>query len=139
MAVTVDEGGHLRSRPMQTVAVNDLGKVFFFTTADSEVVKELTENDKINLTFRHDGNDTFTSVSGATQITKNRSEISDLWHNDFAKWVPGGIENPDLVLLKVTLIHGEQWQNKGALTRLSELIFNEDSNASNQDPDHVIS
>lgn len=108
MFVSRSDNGTLKSRPMETVYVNSGGEIFFFTTLTSELIQELTENSHVNLSFIK-GNHNFVSVFGVTQVIQSKNMLLKFWESHYEKWIPGGLENPIIVLLKVSLISAEHW------------------------------
>jgi general stress protein 26 len=51
MLVSKSDHGVLKSRPMETVGINSYGGIFFYTTLSSQLIRELTENNYVNLSF----------------------------------------------------------------------------------------
>ncbi|MFT6390493.1 MAG: general stress protein 26 [Cellvibrionaceae bacterium] len=44
MLFTHAKGSCLRSRPMETVSINEAGEIFFFTSSDLEQIEQVTES-----------------------------------------------------------------------------------------------
>ena len=88
------------------MGINNDGDIYFFTTLSSELIRELTENNQVNLSFiKQDHN--FISISGVTQVIKNKAGLVRFWHSCYEKWIPDGLNNPSIILLKVSLISAE--------------------------------
>jgi general stress protein 26 len=79
MLVSRSDHGVLKSRPMETVGINNDGDIYFFTTLSSELIRELTENNQVNLGFAKEDNN-FISVSGVTQVIKNKDNLVKFWN-----------------------------------------------------------
>lgn len=109
MLTTVDEEGHMRSRPMYTVKLDEEGALWFFTKGDSPKVEEMTEENRVNLSYADQDDQTYVSVSGVTQILKDQKKIEELWSPTYKAWVPEGPDDPDLALLKVNIEQAEYW------------------------------
>jgi general stress protein 26 len=121
MLASRSDHGVLKSRPMETVGINCDGDIYFFTTLSSELMRELTENSQVNLSFtKEDYN--FISVSGVTQIIKNKADLVRFWHSDYEKWIPDGLDNPSIILLKVSLMSAEHWRHNTRINSISQLF-----------------
>jgi general stress protein 26 len=121
MLASRSDHGVLKSRPMETVGINRDGDIYFFTTLSSELIRELTEHNQVNLSFtKEDYN--FISVSGVTQVIKNKADLVRFWHSDYEKWIPDGLDNPSIILLKVSLMSAEHWRHNTRINSISQLF-----------------
>jgi general stress protein 26 len=41
---------------------------------------------------------------------RNREAARQLWNPNFKSWFPGGLEDPDLVLMKIVVQEAEYWE-----------------------------
>tara|TARA_R110001583_G_scaffold116274_3_gene266920 strand:+ start:539 stop:1090 length:552 start_codon:yes stop_codon:yes gene_type:complete len=121
MLVSRSDHGVLKSRPMETVGINRDGDIYFFTTLSSELIRELTENNQVNLSFSKEDNN-FISVSGVTQVIKNKDDLVEFWNSTYEKWIPDGLDNPSIILLKVSLMSAEHWRHNTRLNSISQLF-----------------
>ncbi len=65
MLTTLDENGDLHSRPMSLNSeVDQEGNLWFFTSADSHKVSELTRTPKCNASFAKPEDNRFVSITG---------------------------------------------------------------------------
>ena len=114
MLTTVDDDGTLRSRPLQTVGVEDDGTLWFFTSASSPKVAEAgAEGGRVNVSYGNPAKYDFVSVSGTATLSRDREKMRELW----TKWVelffPKGLDDPDLALLRVQVEKAEYWDAPG--------------------------
>lgn len=130
MLVSRSADGALKSRPMETVEVSPEGEFFFFTTLSSELICELTENGNVNLSFIKEDNN-FISVSGITQVIKSKDMLVKLWESRYETWVHDGLDNPNIVLLKVSLVSAEHWRHNTMLNNIRQLFTSGKSEANN--------
>jgi general stress protein 26 len=121
MLVSRSDHGVLKSRPMETVGINKEGDIYFFTTLSSELMRELTENSQVNLSFTKEDHN-FISVSGMTQVIKNKSDLVRFWDSSYELWIPDGLDNPSIILLKVSLVSAEHWRHSTRLNRIKQLF-----------------
>jgi general stress protein 26 len=121
MLVSRSDHGVLKSRPMETVGINKEGDIYFFTTLSSELMRELTENSQVNLSFTKEDHD-YISVSGVTQVIKNKTDLAKFWNSRYELWISDGLDNPSIILLKVSLVSAEHWGHSTRLNRIKQLF-----------------
>ena len=104
-----DQKGNLRSMPMTTMQTECEGFVWFFTNLDSEKVDEINLNPTVNISYTDRSKEIFVSISGKAETIKKSQKISELWKPYMEEWIPGGLENKDLALLRVEMQQAEYW------------------------------
>jgi general stress protein 26 len=110
MLTTVDEDGSLRARPMGSCQPEGFdGTLWFFTRAASHKVLELQETDVVNVAYASPGKQTYISLSGRARLVRDWRRAHALWSPSYKMWIPDGLEDPDLVLLRVDIEQAEYW------------------------------
>jgi len=109
MLVSVHANGQLHSRPMATQAISDDGFLWFFTSAQSSKVDEIRNDREVNVAYSDHANLRFVSVAGTCELVRNHSISERLWRDEYKRWFPEGLDDPDLILLKVTINAVEYW------------------------------
>ena len=109
MFTTVDEQGFLRSRPMATEEISFDGDLWFFTSAGTPKVAEIRQHGQVNVSYADSDSDRFVSVSGRAQIVEDRGKMKELWSPLYRGWFPKGLEDPELVLIKVSAERAQYW------------------------------
>lgn len=89
------------TRPMYTIEVEDNGMLWFFTDIRSIKVEEVAKEKKVHLVYAHPGKESFLDVWGQATISNDRQQIKDKWSPMIKAWFPGGIDDPNIALLKV--------------------------------------
>lgn len=119
MMTTEEDDGSLRSRPMATLQMDANGDLWFFTGHSSPKVEEAEHHRRINLSYADIGKQDYVSISGTCQIVSDKEKMAQLWTPWVQPWFPQGIDDPDLVLLKVSITEAEYWDAPGnAVKRL---------------------
>lgn len=116
---TVRPDSSLHSCPMAARAVDFTGAFWFITSVNSEKVEAVRTIQRVNLCFAASQANRYVSVSGFCELIRDRAKAKDLWHSDYKSWFPGGLEDPDLVLLKIVVQQAEYWDP--ALARMVSL------------------
>lgn len=114
MFTTIDEHGHVISRPMATVDVDKEGNAWFFTNEYSGKVDQISENNELNLIYAHPGKSSYLNIFGIGSIVIDREKMKQLWTPMVQAWFPEGIDDPRLCLLKVDTKQAWYWDNSSS-------------------------
>ena len=109
MLTTVDEAGHLHSRPMATQATDFDGTLWFFTRSDSPKVGEIDREHRVNVSYADAHKQHYVSVSGAARLVRDPARNKALWNPLLKAWFPDGLDDPALALLRVDVERAEYW------------------------------
>ena len=110
MLTTLD-GGVLRSRPMQTQDADFDGDLWFFTNSDTHKTEEIEKDNRVNAAYSSPTRNTYVSVSGTASLVSDREKIEELWNPILKAWFPKGLDDPTLILLKVSVEQAEYWDS----------------------------
>jgi general stress protein 26 len=117
--MTTMDGGHLRSRPMSTQAAEFDAEVWFFTNDNSHKIEEIEKDDRVCLAYAKPDDNTYVSVSGRAELSKDRAKMEELWNPILKAWFPEGLDDPHICLVKVSVEHAEYWESpSGKLVEL---------------------
>ena len=132
MLTTVD-GGVLRSRPMATQETEFDGELWFFTSKRTHKAEEIEKDNRVNVAYAAPEDNRFVSMSGTIEIVEDHAKIEELWSPGYLSWFPKGLEDPNLILLKVSVEQAEYWDATSsglveALGLLKSLVTGERTN-----------
>lgn len=114
MFTTIDDNVQLFSRPMATVHVDDDGNAWFFTNEFSEKVHEISKDNTVYLIYAHPKHNTYVTVKGSCTVVLDRAKMRELWKPSMKAWMPLGIDDPKVCLLKVTPEDAHYWNSTTA-------------------------
>ena len=135
MLTTIDENGNLHSRPMSiNEQIDPNGDLWFFTSASSHKVNEISRLPKVNVSFADPDNQHYVSISGNAQLVRDRNKIEELWKPEFKIWFPEGKDDPEVALLRISLEKAEYWDSPSStigyvLNFVSSLITGKEADA----------
>jgi general stress protein 26 len=109
MLTTQNVDGTLRSRPLRTLQMDVEGALWFMTTISSPKIGEIDEHRRVSLSYCRPARETYVWVFGITQILRDEAKARELWTPALRPWLAGGIDDPEVVLLKVTVEEAEYW------------------------------
>lgn len=122
MMVTIDEG-FLRSRPMSTQDTEFDGNLWFFTNIKDHKIGEIEGDNRVNLSYAKPDDNIYVSVSGTVELVHDQAKIDELWSPLYRAWFKEGKDDPDIVLLKVSVERAEYWDySAGVLVQLAGFI-----------------
>jgi general stress protein 26 len=101
--------GHLHSRPMTTLNDQRDGVLWFFMSKSSEPVLDISQHAGVNVSYADPGHDNYVSIAGSARIVEDPAKKKALWSPLAQAWFPGGVSDPDLALVAVTIEHAEFW------------------------------
>lgn len=128
MLTTVTPDGVLHSRPMATREFRaEEGEIWFFTSDDGGTVRDLTEENAVNVSYADPKASRYVSVSGMAHVVRDHERASELWRSEFKAWFPKGLGDPHLALLRVKIESAEYWDLSTA--RMVRLVHEQKSGA----------
>ena len=101
-----------RSVPMARQEVEPSAEMWFIAARDADHVRTLGTNPAVALTFS--SRDAWVAVTGKAYVVDDTAKLEELWNTFAEAWLPGGPENPNAVLLRVEVEHGEYWDTPGS-------------------------
>lgn len=109
--LTTIAGGKFRSRPMSTQEVDENGDLWFFTSDETHKVEEIEADNRVGVAYSKPNDNTYVSVFGRAEVSKDRAKIEELWSPILKAWFPKGLDDPSLCLLKITIEEAEYWDS----------------------------
>jgi general stress protein 26 len=104
--------GMLHSQPLTTLNTSmEAGddSLFFFVSRGSDVARQLTQDNNVNISYTNPDYDCYVSVSGTALVLEDMEKKEALWSPVAKAWFPGGPTDPDLALVQVRISHAEYW------------------------------
>jgi len=107
------EGDGESTRPMSTQGVDTDGTIWFFSGKDSLKNKEIEADKHIRLYYSQPNESSFMVVNGEAEISFDRQKIEELWTPHVKAWFQGGIDDPNISLIKITPTNSYYWDVEG--------------------------
>lgn len=112
MLVTESLEGHVEARPMKLAAVEPAGPVWLLTKA-TPMTEEVARHGEVLLVCQ-DGTSRFLSLRGRASIVHDPERLRRIWRLPFNLWFPGGVDDPELALMRIEPDAAEFWDATGA-------------------------
>lgn len=102
LLITRDREGHFHARPMAVQRRPFEDDLWFATRLDSRKVEDLQADPACGVAFWKGGHSpTYLSLSGEATVVRDRETIHEMWEPTWKAWFPHGVDDPDLVLLRI--------------------------------------
>jgi general stress protein 26 len=109
MLTTVRPDGTLHSCPMASAGTDPEGVIWFFAANNTEKVEAIRTSQRVNLAYVDHPAKRYVSVSGYCELVREHVKAKELWNPDYKAWFRGGLDDPNLILLKVNVQQAEYW------------------------------
>jgi general stress protein 26 len=109
MLTTIRPDGSLHSCPMATQEVDADGIIWFFSHSNTEKVDALRTESRVNLAYSDADGQQYVSISGKCELVCDHAKAKQLWKPVYETWFPKGIDDPNLILLKVHVQGADYW------------------------------
>jgi general stress protein 26 len=107
--LTTNDAGVFRSRPMATQEAEFNGELWFFTSKLTHKAEEIAKDDRVNVSYAEPADNRYISMSGTAEMVDDRAKIEELWSPAYHAWFPKGLDDPNIILLKITVEQAEYW------------------------------
>ena len=111
MLVTED-GDELHARPMAVADLEEASTLWFVTSRETPKSYEIQRDRRVSVTFQSSAR--YVALSGVADLVDDRARIHRLWKPSWRVWFPNGADDPQLVLIRVTVTDAELWDNAGS-------------------------
>jgi len=109
MLTTIRTNGSLHSCPMATAQVDPESVVWFFSRNNSEKVEAIKSDARVNLAYSDPGAQRYVSIAGTAEPVRDHVKAAEIWKPQFNAWFSKGLQDPDLILLRVRVRSAECW------------------------------
>jgi general stress protein 26 len=100
-----------RSVPMARQEVEPSAEMWFISARDTAHTRAIEQEPRVSLTFS--ARDSWVAVYGRAAVVDDRAKLGELWNTFAEAWLPGGPDDPNAVLIRVDVEHGEYWDTPG--------------------------
>jgi general stress protein 26 len=120
------EEGHAQPMTAQTDEDVHGGKIWFFTSKDTDLAEALGARHKAVAHFASKGHDLFATMHGDLVVETDRARLDRLWNKWVAAWFEGGKDDPKLLLVRLDIDEVQIWLNENSLFAGVKLLLGSD-------------
>ena len=118
------EDGH--TRPMTAQVPDARGPIWFFTSKDTAIAKNVGSGARAIATFASKDHSLFATIHGHVRLDNDRATVDRLWNRFVAAWFEGGKDDPKLALLRLDPERAEIWEDASSLLSGIKLMLGAD-------------
>ena len=122
LLTTFDSGGSFHTRPVQTLAVENDGTLWFFTDVHSGKAHELCVDTRVGLGYADMAANRYVAVRGVGTLRSDAHKAQELWHFEQRAYYPDGPTDERLGVLRVQIQRAEYWIAPGRASHLFEAL-----------------
>lgn len=106
--------GHLplEVRPMSVQDVDAAGNLWFLGARSSFQTRQLSRHPQAQLLFSNPGASEYLSLQGRAFVTDSRPLKEKYWNALAKGWFPGGIDDPELMVIRFQTESGHYWDTE---------------------------
>lgn len=108
---TINEDGQFHSRPMATAKIEDDGTIWFFTNEYSPKSAEISKDNAVNLAYSDPSSNTYIYINGTAALVDDMARKKEYFSPPVKLWFPKGVDDPALILIRVTPDVAEYWDS----------------------------
>ena len=105
---------NLSGRPMGINQIDADGTMWFFTKESSHKVDEIEESKKVSIAITDESSNNYLMIHGVGNLSKDKHTMKKLWSPLMKVWFPLGLDDPDMVLIKVTPKEVNYWDSSSS-------------------------
>ena len=106
-----ETAGNLSGRPMAVNTVDEDGTMWFFTKKSSHKADQIEAESKVSLAIVNDSDGIYLMINGTATLSQDKVKMEELWNPYVKAWFPDGLEDPELMLIKVTPKDANYWDS----------------------------
>lgn len=105
---------NLSGRPMSISKIDDDGAIWFFTKESSYKVDEIEESKKVSIAITNESSNNYLMIHGTATLVNDKIKMAELWSSLLKAWFPLGLDDPDMLLIKVTPSEVNYWDSSSS-------------------------
>lgn len=121
--IDLRRGTHTRPMYNQPIDPDTFsGELYFMTSASSSMVREITDNARVLMTYAAPDKNRYVVVHGTAECVRDPAKARELWNIHAKGWWPDGPEDPELMLLHVFVDSAEYWDGPSNTSYMLSLL-----------------
>lgn len=112
MFCTYDIDNRLQTAPMSANKVDEEGNIWFISDKNSKRNEDLASNATTDLIFGDPAHENYIAVHGSGEVLYDKERIKELWNPIVKTWFQGGVDDPNISVIKVTPDDAYYWDTK---------------------------
>jgi general stress protein 26 len=107
----------LHAQPMVAFVERRHKRLWFIARRDTELVQSIGDGGSCAFVTQDD--DLMASISGALSVVDDRRRMTRYWNGAVAAWLPDGLHDPKLVMLRMDCVDAEVWISGLGVTKFA--------------------
>ena len=124
MLLTIEQNAkNLSGRPMSISKIDEDVTIWFFTKASSYKADKIEESKKVSIAITNESSNNYLMIHGTATLINDKTKMKELWSSILKAWFPLCLNDPDMILIKVTPNEVNYWDtNSNKMVVLFNMI-----------------
>lgn len=105
---------HATGRPMAINQIDEEGCIWFFSKESTHKIDEIEENNLVSVAIINESKSTYLMIHGTSELVHDQQKMIELWNPLMKAWFPEGLDDPDMVMIKVTPQEANYWDSSSS-------------------------
>ena len=115
MLITKEKNSeNLSGRPMSISEIDNEGNLWFFTKESSYKIDEIEEDRKVSISITNENSNNYLMINGTGNLVNDKTKMKQLWSSVLKAWFPLGLDDTDMILIKVTPNEVNYWDSSSS-------------------------
>ena len=112
MFITQDKtSNYITGRPMAINQIDGQGTVWFYSKKSTLKIAEIEQDREVSLAVVNERKNTYLMISGTSVLVEDKDQILQSWSPIMKAWFPDGVDDPDLIIIKVLPREANYWDS----------------------------
>lgn len=109
-----DNNSHPLGNALGLDEIDDDGTIWFFRKASSDNEDEIQENENVSVAIVNQRNRNYLMINGTVSLINDKNKMLEFWNGTMRAWFPKGLDDPDILLIKVSPVHVNFWDSSSS-------------------------
>ena len=106
-----DNNSHPLGNALGVDEIDDDGTIWFFRKASPDFADEIQESENVSVAIVNQRNRSYLMINGTVTLISDKNKMLELWNGNMKSWFPRGLDDPNILLIKVSPVQVKYWDN----------------------------
>ena len=106
-----DKSSHPLGNALGVDEIDDDGTIWFFRKSSLDDDKEVEESENVSVAIVNQTNQNYLMINGTVSLVNDKNKMKKLWNGTMKAWFPKGLDDPDILLIKVSPVQVNYWDS----------------------------
>lgn len=115
MLVTREADGGMHARPMEVQDPAEMPgcDLWFVSSSSTPKVREIEREEQVAVCFFRAKSPAYVAITALARVERDVDELRRVYRPEWRTWIPGGPDDPNNAIIKLTVLRAECWSPNG--------------------------